>query len=159
MARPDLAAVPAQPAPASPEARPESLVESYRRLAEVFHLVLSEQSVDTLLDRIADTLADLVPYGALHVYEADVEQRILVPVLARSDWAAEIMRSNSNFGEGITGWAVEQRTPVLTNQAHLDPRVIPDRAHRRPALGGAASRRGAGGQGGRGDHRARGRDR
>jgi len=124
MARPDLAAVPTDPAPASPAAHAESLVESYRRLAEVFHLVLSEQSVDTLLDRIADTLADLVPYEALHVYEADVEKRILVPVLARSEWAAEIMRSNSNFGEGITGWAVEQRTPVLTNQAHLDPRVM-----------------------------------
>ena len=27
------------------------------------------------------------------------------------------------FGEGITGWAVEHREPVLANQAHLDPRV------------------------------------
>ena len=28
------------------------------------------------------------------------------------------------FGEGLTGWAVENRTPVWTNQAHLDPRVV-----------------------------------
>ena len=120
MASSDLAAGAAQ---AAPSAQPELLVESYRRLAEVFHHVLSEQSVDTLLDRIADTLAELVPYEALHVYEADVARRMLVPVLARSEWAEEIMRDRAPFGEGITGWAVEQRTPVLTNQAHLDPRV------------------------------------
>jgi diguanylate cyclase (GGDEF)-like protein len=103
--------------------RPEALVESYRRLAEVFHHVLSEQTLDTLLERIADTLGDLMPYEALHVYEADVEARQLVPVLARSDYQDEIMNSRALFGEGITGWAVENRRPVWTNRAHLDPRV------------------------------------
>jgi diguanylate cyclase (GGDEF)-like protein len=104
--------------------RPEALVESYRRLAEVFHHVLSAQSLDTLLDRIADTLRDLMPYEALHVYEADEEARQLVPVLARSDeHENEIMQSRPVFGEGITGWAVENRRPVWTNRAHLDPRV------------------------------------
>jgi diguanylate cyclase (GGDEF)-like protein len=103
--------------------RPEALVESYRRLAEVFHHVLSAQSLDTLLDRIADTLRDLMPYEALHVYEADEEARELVPVLARSDYEDEIMQSRPGFGEGITGWAVENRRPVWTNRAHLDPRV------------------------------------
>jgi diguanylate cyclase (GGDEF)-like protein len=103
--------------------RPEALVESYRRLAEVFHHVLSAQSLDTLLDRIADTLRDLMPYEALHVYEADDEARQLVPVLARSEYEDEIMQSRPLFGEGITGWAVENRRPVWTNRAHLDPRV------------------------------------
>src|SRR5437764_998724 len=65
--------------------RPEALVESYRRLAEVYHQVLSAQSLDTLLERIADTLGELIPYEALHVYEANEERRELVPVLARSD--------------------------------------------------------------------------
>jgi diguanylate cyclase (GGDEF)-like protein len=103
--------------------RPEALVESYRRLAEVFHHVLSAQSLDTLLDRIADTLRDLVPYEALHVYEVDEEARELIPVLARSEYEDEIMQSRAPFGEGITGWAVENRRPVWTNRAHLDPRV------------------------------------
>ena len=62
---------------------PENLVESYRRLAEVFHLVLSEQSLDALLERIAETLADLMPYEALHIYEVDEDRRVLIPVLAR----------------------------------------------------------------------------
>ncbi|MFL5955277.1 MAG: diguanylate cyclase [Gaiellaceae bacterium] len=102
---------------------PEALVESYRRLAEVFHHVLSEQSLDALLDRIADTLAELVPYDALQMYEAHEERRELVPVLARSDYVDEIMRDRPKFGQGITGWAVVHRRPVWTNRAHLDPRV------------------------------------
>src|SRR6059058_5354722 len=105
--------------------RPEALVESYRRLAEVYHQVLSAQSLDTLLERIADTLSDLMPYEALHVYEANKERRELVPVLARSDSHHDaIMSSRPGFGEGITGWAVENRRPVWTNRAHLDPRVL-----------------------------------
>ncbi|MFL5927570.1 MAG: diguanylate cyclase [Gaiellaceae bacterium] len=105
--------------------RPEALVESYRRLAEVYHQVLSAQSLDTLLERIADTLSDLMPYEALHVYEANDERRELVPVLARSDLHHdEIMQSRPAFGEGITGWAVDNGRPVWTNRAHLDPRVV-----------------------------------
>ena len=100
-----------------------SLVESYRRLADVFHDLLSEQGLDSLLVRIADTLAEIVPYEALHIYEADEPMRELVPVLVRSEWAEEILNERFPFGEGITGWAVENREPVLSNQAHLDPRV------------------------------------
>ncbi|HXF97045.1 MAG TPA: HD domain-containing phosphohydrolase [Gaiellaceae bacterium] len=97
--------------------------EPYRRLAEIFHDVLSEQDLDALLERIADTLAELVPYDAVHIYEADEVKRRLQPALARSEWADEIMRGGFAFGEGITGWAVEHREPVLANKAHLDPRV------------------------------------
>ena len=53
---------------------------------------MSEQSLDALLDRIAVTLADLMPYEALHIYEADEARRELVPVLARSpEYEEEIM--------------------------------------------------------------------
>ena len=37
-------------------------VESYRKLADVFHELLSEQSLDDLLQRIADTVGELIPY-------------------------------------------------------------------------------------------------
>ena len=111
--------------------RPEALVESYRRLAEVFHHVLSEQSLDALLDRVADTLADLMPYEALHIYEANEDRRVLVPLLARSQaYEAEIMRSRPRFGQGLTGWAVQHRRPVWTNRAHLDRAPTSSRARR-----------------------------
>ncbi len=117
------------PAPIDPAPRPQiSLVSSgsaepYRRLAEIFHDVLSEQSLDALLERIADTLAELIPYEDVHIYEADESNRQLRAVLARGEWADEVMSESFSFGEGITGWAVDHREAVLANQAHLDPRV------------------------------------
>ena len=120
------------PAPtpsAEPEPRPQmSLVSSgaaepYRRLAEVFHDVLSEESPAALLERIADTLTELIPYDDVHIYEADVAKRELIPVLVRSKWESEVMAATLSFGQGITGWAVDHREPVLSNSAHLDPRV------------------------------------
>src|SRR5438874_3129545 len=107
--------------------RPETLVQSYRQLADVFHEILSEHSLDNLLERVADTLAELVPHDTLSIYQADEAQTVLIPVLARDQWAEKIMNSRSNFGEGITGWAALHREPVRTNQAHLDPRkkVVP----------------------------------
>ncbi len=117
------------PAPIEPTPRPHmSLVtagsaEPYRRLAEIFHEVLSEQSLDALLERIADALAELIPYEDVHIYEADETKRELHAVLARGEWADEVMSETFSFGEGITGWAVDRREAVLANQAHLDPRV------------------------------------
>src|SRR5215470_3898064 len=101
----------------------ESVVESYQRLADVFHEVLAEQSLDGLLDRIADALTALIPYDDMHVYEVDMVKREMIPRLARSRWAAQVLAERFPFGEGITGWAVEHREPVLANRAHLDPRV------------------------------------
>jgi diguanylate cyclase (GGDEF)-like protein len=101
----------------------EGLVQSYRRLAAIFHDVLSEQSPEALLDRVAETLADLVPYEALHIYEADEAKRELVPVFARSEYVEEILNNRIAYGHGITGWGVVHRRPVLANAAHLDPRV------------------------------------
>jgi len=111
-----------EPGRSAPE-RSEALVESYRRLAAVFHEVLSEQSPEALLDRIADALGDLVPHQDLHIYEADEQQRELVPVFALGSWTDEVMASSITYGQGITGWAVAHRSPVLANEAHLDPRV------------------------------------
>src|SRR5713226_4013948 len=99
-------------------------VESYRRLADVFHDVLAEQSLDALLDRIADARAELVPHDSLTIYQADEPRRLLLPVLARDKWADKILASQCPFGAGLTGWGVEHREPVRVNQAHLDPRVM-----------------------------------
>src|SRR5262245_56132281 len=113
--------------PAAPatdlESASESVVESYQRLADVFHEVLAEQSLDGLLDRIAAALTALIPYDDMHVYEVDMVKREMIPRLARSRWAAQVLAERFPFGEGITGWAVEHREPVLANRAHLDPRV------------------------------------
>jgi len=106
-----------------PSAGDPTLVESYRRLADVFHEVLAEQSLDALLVRIADTVGDLIPLDTLTIYEADETKKVLKPVLVRDVYADEIMSTTISFAEGITGWATRHREAVLSNQAHLDPRV------------------------------------
>ena len=100
-----------------------SLVESYRRLADVFHELLAEQSLDALLVRIADVVGDLIPHDTLTIFEANETEEILKPVFVRDVYANEIMNTTIGFSEGITGWAVRNREPVLANHAHLDPRV------------------------------------
>ena len=101
-----------------------ALVDSYRRLADVFHDVLSEQSLDALLERIADTVGDLIPHDDLTFYEADEASRELRSVLARGEYADKVLADEPfAFGQGITGWAVDHREPVLANRADLDPRV------------------------------------
>ena len=122
----DLSAQPVHLVPpyaAADPARLDGLVESYRRLADVFHDILAEQSLDALLERIADTLEDLIPHDSLTIYEADEPRRLLLPVLSRDQWAEKLLGHTLHFGEGITGWAAEHREAVLVNQAHLDPRV------------------------------------
>jgi diguanylate cyclase (GGDEF)-like protein len=109
--------------PPSPPARADGLVDSYRRLADVFHEVLSEQTHSTVLERIADSLAAVIPYDAFTIYQADEARRLLIPVMARDRWADEIMSDRPVLGEGITGWAIDHGEPQLVNEAHLDPRV------------------------------------
>jgi diguanylate cyclase (GGDEF)-like protein len=119
-------AIPLRLLPGAPErtsAEERTLVESYRRLADVFHEVLAEQSLDALLDRIADALAELIPHDSLVIYEADEPRRLLIPVWARDKWADKILADRTSFGTGVTGWGVDHREPVRVNQVHLDPRA------------------------------------
>ncbi len=78
--------------------RTETLTESYRRLADVFHDILSEHSLDNVLERIADTLADLVPHDSLSIYQADEAQTVLTPVLAHDKWAEKVDRARDGQG-------------------------------------------------------------
>ena len=88
------------PGDAPPREGTAALVDSYRRVAAVFHDVLSEQSPGALLDRIAATLAELVPHDDLHIYEADDQRRELVPVFARGSWVEEVLRRPVGYGRG-----------------------------------------------------------
>ena len=111
------------PPPGDESVRQEALVESYRRLADTFHDVLAEQSLEAVLERIAHTLEELMPHDSMTIYEADEASRVLKPVLARDQWANEILDRELQYGEGITGWAAQHREPVFAPKTHLDPRV------------------------------------
>ncbi len=51
--------------PGTPEN--DGLAESYRRLAEIFHVVLAEENLDSRLREIADTVDELVTNDPLTV--------------------------------------------------------------------------------------------
>ena len=99
--------------PTVPKARGrDSLVQSYRQLADIFHDILSEHSLDNLLDRIADTLADLVPHDTLSIYQADEAQTELIPVLARDKWAEQDHEQPPRLRRGNHRLGRRQREPV-----------------------------------------------
>ena len=112
----------ADPQAGGPSIQP-GVDDSYRRLADTYHHLLSEQSLSAVLDLVATALMDLVPYDTLTIYEADETKRLLTPVLVRDHYAEEIMADKPRFGQGITGWVAEKREAVHANQAHLDARV------------------------------------
>src|SRR4029453_18453555 len=88
----------------------DPLVESYRKLADVFHELLSEQSLDDLLQRIADTVGELIPYDDFTFYEADEAKRELNAVFASGSDAEKVLADQPfSYGVGITGWAVLHR--------------------------------------------------
>ena len=102
-----------------------ALFDSYRRLADVFHEVLSEQSLDALLEADCRHPRRAHPPRRPrrlrgrrdHVSAAGAS-------LPAAHYADEVIADEPfGFGQGITGWAVANREPVLANRADLDPRV------------------------------------
>jgi transcriptional regulator with GAF, ATPase, and Fis domain len=103
--------------------RPADLVDSYRRLTAIYHDLLSHDELEQLLQRIADSIEELVPCDALLVAELDPPTEILVPILARGAWSDLILQLRPRVGEGLIGWAAAHATPVLANDATSDPRA------------------------------------
>jgi diguanylate cyclase (GGDEF)-like protein len=105
--------------PADPE-----IVDSFRRLAAVFHDVLSEESPHALLSRIGEAFEDVLPHDALVIYWADDDEGELVPLLARDPFAEEMLATAVPLGQGVTGAAFEAAETVHVTRLDLDPHVL-----------------------------------
>jgi len=101
----------------------DTLVGSYERLATLYHDLLDQDDLDQLLRRAADAVVDLVPCSSLVIAEVDLERQVIVPLVARGSWQEETLQMRPRIGEGLIGWAVAHARPVLSNDAHLDPRA------------------------------------
>jgi diguanylate cyclase (GGDEF)-like protein len=94
-------------------------------LSEITHLLVSAGSPEKVLEAVADALKELVPYGTLMLYLAEDSLRVLRPVIVRDRLADQIRaRPPHKYGEGITGWVAEQRTPQLVHNVREDPRDV-----------------------------------
>ncbi len=100
----------------------ESSETAYRRLATVIHSLLSETALDPLLETVADSIEALVPSDELVIFQANEQERELVPILVRSAWSEQIYSLKVAYGRGVTGWVAERREAALANDAHLDER-------------------------------------
>jgi diguanylate cyclase (GGDEF)-like protein len=96
---------------------------SFERLAQLYHELLGQESLEELLAHAADALSDLIPYSSLLIGEVDRAEGVITPVLARGTWCEETLQLRPRFGEGLIGWVVERGQPVHTNEAHHDPRA------------------------------------
>jgi GAF domain-containing protein len=76
------------------------------------------------LERIIDELDRLVRNDGILLLRANEEERTLTPVSFRGDPNAQIRSSGPLPYSGLTGRAVERRTPMVVNDAHMDPRAI-----------------------------------
>jgi len=102
------------------------LLTGYRQLATVLGVLLGERDIGEVLAKIAKTIRELIPCDDVVIWGcADGELRAM---FARGADAKAIRRLRIPVGLGLTGLAAEQRTPILANDAHLDPRArqVPD---------------------------------
>jgi diguanylate cyclase (GGDEF)-like protein len=98
------------------------LLLRYRRLTDVLRLVLAEQDLDSVLDRIAVALDELIGCDAVVIWESEGEELLPLRTYGRD---AELMKTvRIRLGEGIVGLAASTQTPVCANDAHLDPRAV-----------------------------------
>jgi diguanylate cyclase (GGDEF)-like protein/excisionase family DNA binding protein len=102
----------------------EHQLVSQRRLMAVNEQLLSTLDPKGVLEMIADSLKSVVTYDSLTIYRIDKEKGVRRPVIARDRFAELILDYDAPLGMGLTGWAVDNREPVLANDAHVDPRSI-----------------------------------
>jgi GAF domain-containing protein len=76
------------------------------------------------IEQIVDELAAAIRNDGVLLLRANDRERTLTRVLLRGEAAEEIERSTSFPYSGLTGRAIDRRTPMIVNDAHLDPRAI-----------------------------------
>jgi len=76
------------------------------------------------IEQIVDELSEAMRNDGILLLRANDAERTLTRILLRGEAAEEIERSTTLPYSGLTGRALERRTPMVVNDAHLDPRAI-----------------------------------
>ena len=101
----------------------ESVSRSYRQLAEIYHDLLSRDSLEHVLDRLVKTVTRLIPVTSILLAETLADAGVLRPLIADGEWPDGFLNETLPFGEGLIGMTAERGRPILCNDAHLDPRA------------------------------------
>ena len=100
-----------------------SYAVGYRRLAGLLRDVVAEQSVEAVLARVLATLRELIHCDDVVIWEPVGDDELTV-VLVDGEDQAELRSLRIRLGEGLTGIAASERQPIVSNDAHLDPRAV-----------------------------------
>lgn len=103
--------------------RLERQLANQHQLLAITERLLKTRDHDQTLAAMADTLAEVVPHDTLTIYLIDQAAGQLVPVLARDQYADQVLQARLALGQGITGSVVMTGEAELINDPNDDPRV------------------------------------
>jgi diguanylate cyclase (GGDEF)-like protein len=102
----------------------ERRLASQRQLLAITERLLVHRERTAVFEAVADTLAEVVPHDTLSIYLVDAAAGCLVPVLARDEYAEEILATRPKLGAGITGDVIAKGEAEIVNEANHDSRVV-----------------------------------
>ncbi|HYN65140.1 MAG TPA: diguanylate cyclase, partial [Candidatus Limnocylindrales bacterium] len=102
----------------------ERRLASQRQLLAITERLLVHRERTAVFEAVADTLAEVVPHDTLSIYLVDTAAGCLVPILARDEYAEQILASRPKLGAGITGDVIAKGEAEIVNEANHDPRVV-----------------------------------
>jgi diguanylate cyclase (GGDEF)-like protein/excisionase family DNA binding protein len=102
----------------------ERRLASQRQLLAITERLLVTRERGAIFEAVADTLAEVVPHDTVTIYLVDRTAGCLVPILARDEYAEQILATRPAIGAGITGNVIEQGEAEVINDANNDPRVV-----------------------------------
>jgi len=102
----------------------ERRLASQRQLLAITERLLIHRERGAVFEAVADTLAEVVPHDTLTIYLVDHAAACLVPILARDEYAEQILASRPALGAGITGDVISRGEAEIINDAAYDPRVV-----------------------------------
>ncbi len=86
--------------------------------------VLTADSLEQTLGRVAERLAALVPYEDFTLYEIDRAARMFVPLFAHGSYAEEVMADSFPLTQGITGATLREGHARNVPRTDLDPDAV-----------------------------------
>ncbi len=98
-------------------------VQSQRDLLQITESILTTLDAGSVLESVADRLAELVGWDNVWIELADRETGLIVPVMAKGSEAADYLRPWLPGEIGIGPWVMEHNEAVLLGDQFNDPRV------------------------------------
>jgi diguanylate cyclase (GGDEF)-like protein/excisionase family DNA binding protein len=100
-------------------------VQSQRDLLQITESILTTLDTSSVLESVADRLAELVGWDNVAVELVDANTGVLVPVMAKGADAAEYLEPWLPGETGLAPWVVERNEAVLVHDQFDDSRVLP----------------------------------